>query len=147
MAMTVIKKFLILLMVVLVVLLSDLLIAYGIQIKMREALENSVDGALLVNMDNMALAYADMDTVRNTAREKFYEVLRAELQLDENLKNDNFFRHGVDVTHLYVEWHDGYPVVRAEISARIDTVLLGRLLPDQSQAKINNFDHLYWQWS
>lgn len=147
MVMTFIKKSLAMLFILLVLLMSDYILIYGMNTRMQEALLNSVDGAIIVNMDNMALAYAEMDTYYALAEETFYAILQAELELDEDLKNDTFFKHGVVVEGLYIGWHDQYPIVRAQISTTVDTMILRRFLPALNEIVIDNYDHLYWQWS
>lgn len=147
MVMTFIKKSLAMLMIVLTVLIGDLMVVYAVDVKAREALENAVDGAVLINMDNYALSYSTMDTITEMSRDTFHQVLREELELNSDYKNGRFFRHGVQVHNLYVGWHEDYPVVRAQISVMVDTILLKRLMPEWSEVKIDNYDHLYWQWS
>ncbi len=147
MVMTFIKKMLAMLFIVLMVIIGDLMIVYAVDVKTKEALENAVDGAIMVNMDNYALAYSSMDTVIDMSRDAFYQVLKTELDLNDDYANDYFFRHGVQVRNLYIGWYNEYPIVRAQISVKVDTLLLKRLMPEMSEIKLDNYDHLYWQWS
>ncbi len=147
MVMTFIKKMLAMFLIVLTVLIGDFMIVYAIDVRVKEALENAVDGAILINMDNYALAYSNMDTVIDMSREVFYKVLKSELDLGDDFKNDKFFRRGVHVNNLYVGWHDEYPIVRAQVTVQVDTVLLKKFMPEMSEIIIDNYDHLYWQWS
>lgn len=147
MNMTFIKKMLAMLFIVLMVLIGDLITIYAVDLKVRGALLNAVDGASTINMDPDALAHADMNAIREEAGRVFYASLQDGLDLDAAFKNERFFRHGLRVEHLYVGWHADQPLVRAEVSVRIDTVLLQRFLPAASEVRVNNFDHLYWRWS
>jgi hypothetical protein len=135
------------LFIVFMVLISDLITVYAVDLQVRGALLNAVDGATTINMDPGALTHADMDAIREEAGRVFYARLQDGLELDADFKNERIFRHGVRVEHLYVGWHNNQPLVRAEVSVRIDTMLLQRFLPEAAEVRVNNFDHLYWRWS
>ncbi len=147
MVLTFIKKSLALLLIVLVLISSDYILIYGMHTRMREALINSVDSAIITNMDNSGLGYANMDTDYLPAEIAFYNTLKAELGLDSDMKSDTFFKNGVTVESLHMDWRDDYPIVRAKISTTVNTIIVHKFIPESNKVIIDNFDHLYWQWS
>lgn len=147
MVMTVTQKAVAILALIFFVLLADFIVILGVSVKMREALNNAIDGAVMVNLDAEPLRYTDMNSLRERAEQAFYEILKNELGLDNNFRNKTFFRHGVKIEHLYIGWEGDFPLVESEISVQIDTVLLGRFLFDTYIVRLNSLDKLYWQWA
>lgn len=150
----VLKKFVFVLLVLLLFLGGDLLKVYGVRTQMEEALENAADATAMAIVDNRMLAFADWDTHRADYAEDsvFREVLFEELNLEESgtavgKSDDGFYRHGVHIKQIEVGWRDDYPAVWAEISTEIDTMILGQILPGITKVTIDNRDHFYWQWA
>lgn len=140
-------------LLVLIIVISDFAILYGINTKVTGALSNAVDAATIKNLDNIALRYQGMDEtllmlVRQAFTQSMAEGLGADFSPGENsFINDGFLRHGVRVNEFWVGWHDNFPKIYASVSVKIDTVLLGTLVPEYVDIEVNNFDSLYWQWA
>lgn len=152
MVMLFLKKIAAIMLLVLVILTCDYALVYGINLKMKEALNNATDAAIVTNMDNIALIYANMnEMLEPMVKNKFVEVFEEELGVVYNgnvFKNNGFFSRGITGMETFkTDWHDGFPLVYASLSVQIDTMLLSRLIPNLTRIEINNFDSLYWQWA
>ena len=79
------KKMLAFYALVLVLILSDMMVVYGVSNKMKSALENAVDGALVFIMDQEALGYSNIELYASKAKSAFTDVLRKELELNKDL--------------------------------------------------------------
>lgn len=145
------KKVVAIMLIFLIILAADFAIIYSVNAKLSEALGNAVDAAIVANMDNIGLRHALMDEMlEGVVHEEFIRTMVMELGVyysGNEFRNNGFFRHGIKINELYTDWRDDYPLVFASVSTKVDTTLLGRLLPEKTKIEINNFDSLHWQWA
>ena len=141
------KKMLAFYALVLVLILSDMMVVYGVSNKMKCALENAVDGALVFIMDQEALGYSNIELYASKAKSAFTDVLRKELELNKDLSNSTFFKHGVSIDNIEVAWKNSRPYIRAGISTDIDTTLLGKIVSKYNTIEIRNRVQMMWQWA
>ena len=81
-----------------------MMVVYGVSNKMKSALENAVDGALVFIMDQEALGYSNIELYASKAKSAFTDVLRKELELNKDLSLIQLFKHGVSIDNFEVAW-------------------------------------------
>lgn len=153
MALLFLKKIGAVMLLALIIIASDFAVVYGVNAKVSEALNNAVDAAIIENLDNAALTYQGMDEIlKELVRQKFIRVMEEELGAGYSpaknaFYNNVFYRHGIKLNEFRTDWYGEFPKVYASVSVKVDTALLGKLMPGRAEVKINNFDSLYWQWA